>query len=106
MANAPKKKGTAGETELRKILFRNGIDVHRTSAGRVYDLERTGLDGETPVQALATRPDKGQWLVTMSLDDFMWMFNFLSPTIPLHIEVKRYVRFALHSIWNKKFGGG
>lgn len=105
MANPPKKKGTGAETELKSKLNAEGIEVHRTSPGMLYDLERPGDKDVEPIEALATRPDKGRWLVSVDLDDFMYMVNFLAPYIPLHIEVKRYKQFAHHRIYEEKFGG-
>ena len=106
MANPPRKKGTKGEVELKKELGNLGVEVQRTSAGKAFDLVHTGDPGEEPLEILATRPDNGQWLLTMNLEDFAWMVNYLSPGIPLHIEVKRYSRFSMHTIWEKKFGRG
>jgi len=100
MANPPKAKGTGGETELLRALRDRGITVQRTSAGKTFDLQRLG---EAPViQALATRPDYGQWLVTMRLDDFALL---LPNPCGLEIEVKRYKRFSHHGIFESKFGG-
>lgn len=104
VSNPPRKKGTGAETELKSKLVAEGIDVRRTSAGMKYDLVRTGQPNEEPIEILATRPDNGRWLMTIDLDDFMWMVNFLSPETPLQIEVKRYKRFSLHRIFEEKFG--
>ena len=108
MANPPKKKGTGGETELLRLLEARGLAFVRTPPTTPYDL--TNADPNvlelSPLEALATRPDRGEWLVTIRLDDFAELLlrsaeHFAWET---HIEVKRYARFALHTIWNSKFG--
>lgn len=111
MANPSKKKGTGAETELVNIFAEQDIPLKRTWPGMPYDMYR--LDAETnnggAVDLLATRPDRGQWLVTMRLDDFFDLLRqaeFVTVPIPLHIESKRYARFALHTIFEKKFGKG
>lgn len=109
MANPPKKKGTGGETELKDLLHdaRGHASFRvwtRTAPTLPYDLHGTGFPGLTqpPIEALATRPDRGRWLVTIALDDFI---DFLhSSDREVHVEVKRYARFALHTIFEKKFG--
>ena len=51
-------------------------------------------------------------MVTMRLDDFVILLRNTMPeydgSMPweTHIEVKRYARFALHSIFEAKFGKG
>ena len=110
MANPSKAKGTGGETELLRALETYGLDgLRRTSPGQLFDIER---DGHNPVEALATRPDHGQWLVTVKLDDFAEMYAALDQDsqdewrrwVGLRIEVKRYKRFSLHTIFEGKFG--
>lgn len=98
MANPPKKKGTAGETELLRVLSLPGLV--RTPPTTSYDLARPGL--APPIEVLATRPDHGEWLMTMRMEDFLHLLG--DDECELHIEVKRYARFALHTIWNSKFG--
>lgn len=109
MANPSKQKGTGAETELVRLLSEypwpgTGRRWTRTSPGMNYDVHGTGSPGLElpPILALATRPDRGRWLVTVSLDDFAHLL-FDCPR-EVHVEVKRYTRFALHSIWEKKFG--
>lgn len=97
MANPPKKKGTAGESELLRFL---GGRFHRTAPTLPFDLRRTGP--APVVNALATRPDRGQWLITIDLPTFMRLTNENENEV--RIEVKRYKKFSLHTIWNKKFG--
>jgi hypothetical protein len=106
MSNPSKQKGTAGETELLRLLNLPGLV--RTPPATEWDLE---LPGTHQLNILATRPDRGQWLMTMDLDTFMELFEFYidgADTFKrkngLRIEVKRYARFALHAIWEKKFG--
>jgi hypothetical protein len=103
MTNRPKAKGTGGETELVNIAAQLGYVARRTSPGANYDVHLfparfTRLD---PVKALATRPDRGQWLVSIPLDDFLRMLD-----APAEVEVKRYKRFAHHTIFEAKHGGG
>lgn len=96
MANPPKQKGTAGETELLGLL---GPRYHRTAPTLPFDLRRAGA--LPVVNALATRPDRGQWLVTIDLPTFM---RLSENEDEVRVEVKRYKKFSLHGIWNKKFG--
>lgn len=114
MANPSKAKGTGGETELlRALLGRGVLGVRRTSPGKLWDLERPAEDANDYINALATRPDRGQWLVTLSLDDFCALVRYDDtasgergiPLSGLRVEVKRYARFALHRIFESKFGG-
>lgn len=107
MTNPPKKKGTAAETTLRSLLEDiTGREFRRTEPGCKWDLEtaddgsRSQLYESEPIRVLATRPDRGEWLLTMTPDEWMWDPN----TRPIHVEVKRYARFALHTIWERKFG--
>lgn len=117
MANAPKKKGTAGETELLKLLAEYGLKFVRMPASADYDLTNATphrLEPD-PLEVLATRPDRGQWLMTMRLDDFAHLLYETGSSGPVvypwenpwetHIEVKRYSRFALHTIFEHEFGG-
>jgi hypothetical protein len=102
VANPPRKKGTAGETELLGALDISGLT--RTPASSTFDLHRPGPTAP-PVRVLATRPDRGQWLFTVDLETFKMLLAFV-PSKPLEIEVKRYRRFSLHSIFRAKFGYG
>lgn len=103
MANAAKKKGTQAESELRTKLNSYGFHFERTAPGTLWDLEQQGdLPGVTqPVNVLATRPDYGDWLFTT---DLQGLVMGITPADNIRVEVKRYARFALHSIWKKKFG--
>lgn len=117
MTNPPKKKGTGGETELLRLLAAQGITFLRTPASTPYDLEHFGTsfdpnDKPMLIEALATRPDRGQWLVTVDLPTFAILLNGLMHALAamdeepdVHIEVKRYARFSLHTIFEGKFGG-
>lgn len=100
MANPSKQKGTGGETELLRLLDAHGRRVERTAPTLPYDLRVLGSLPSFDV--LATRPDRGSWLMTMRLEDFALLL--LASNREAHIEVKRYARFALHSIFEKKFG--
>jgi hypothetical protein len=107
MANPSKKKGTAGENEVRDLLAAAGIEVHRTAAGTRYDLERIG---PFAVEALATRPDRGQWLFTVDAATFAALVNAFTvvglsegfPVNGLQVEVKRRKKFALHTLWDEE----
>lgn len=111
MVNAPRKKGTGGETELVNLL--NACFKHakfqRTPASATYDIEKSGhydtiLDA--PLNVLAIRPDRGRWLMMMDLPDWVRVMTAYPDLfeIPLHIEVKRFQRSAVHSIYEHKFG--
>lgn len=118
MSNPSKQKGTDGETELKDKLAELGLRFVRTPAGYPFDLTnanpyRLELD---PLEVLATRPDRGHWLMTMSLEHFAELLSG-QPTAETHedepyagagkwethIEVKRYKRFALHSLFEEEF---
>jgi hypothetical protein len=103
MANPPRKKGTKGEGEVLKKLVERGFIAKRTSSGTVYDIAVEGSTGRT-INILATRPDNGQWLVTLKLDDLLHTMYAHDDTI--HIEVKRFKRFSIHGIFESKFGKG
>lgn len=94
---ASKQKGTGGETELLRLLALPGLV--RTPASSTYDLSRPAVGPwfGPPIQALATRPDRGQWLITLRATDFAELVG--ETEAPLEIEVKRYRRFSLHSIF-------
>jgi Holliday junction resolvase len=103
MANPPRKKGTAGETELVRLLDAHGLRVRRTPASSTFDLIREGaLDPYPVVEALATRPDRGRWLVTLRAEEFARLLA--NSIVEVHVEVKRYKRFSLHSLFERKFG--
>jgi len=98
MSNPPKQKGTGGETELLKLLAERGVHVVRNPAGARTDLSRPGL---LPIKALATRPDYGEWLLTVNLDDFC---ELVGGVWPLEIECKRWKRFAHHTLFKEELG--
>jgi hypothetical protein len=105
--NKPKRKGTAGETELLRALDLLGIVTHRTAAGCEWDLERDGEPGDNGMNVLATRPDNGRWLITMTLMDFTALVSVADGEYGegrLKVEVKRYAKFAHHTIFEGKFG--
>lgn len=105
MANPSKQKGTGGETELLRLLELD--EMKRTPPGTLWDLERPGVG---TVDVLATRPDRGRWLVTLDARDFRELYQAAETIryepIGLRIEVKRYRRFSLHTIFESKFGRG
>jgi len=103
MANPSKKKGTAEETAVVRA-WQDAVGaqfVRRTSPGTNYDVLVDGNSVCEPIEALVTRPDRGQRLYTLREADFISLVAG-SPR-PVHIEVKRYARFALHTIFEKKF---
>lgn len=105
MANPSRKKGTAGEVELMAILEQvTGRSFRRTHAGCRWDLETTDhadYGDLPPVFILATRPDRGRWLLSMTPIDWACPINGTGP-VPIRVEVKRYARFALHKIYEGK----
>lgn len=104
MANSPKQKGTGGERELKLELESWGMTVVRTAPTLPWDLTALWPGGSLenrPVEILATRPDRGEWLFTLRPEQLHYGALQLRPW---HIEVKRYQRFAMHSIFLKKFG--
>ncbi len=101
MANPSKAKGTAGETELLRLLEKAGVMGVRNPPNADWDLTTKGR-GDYPIDVLATRPDRGQWLITLRLADFVDLLDLLNPP-KLHIEVKRYKKFAHHTIFTDKF---
>lgn len=111
MSNPSKQKGTGGETELLRLLADRGLTFVRTPASSPHDLTNA-LPGRLelqPLEVLATRPDRGGWLVTLRLDDFATLLrghagDWDGAPWETHVEVKRYARFSLHSIFEGKFG--
>ena len=54
------------------------------------------------MEALATRPDRGRWLITIPIEDYL---TLLGPSeYGADVEVKRYARFAIHAIYEDTFG--
>lgn len=119
MANPPKQKGTGGETELKKLMECYWLGLERMPASAAYDLQSIPTEFtpemsrvQRPTEVLATRPDRGQWLITMTLPEFMELLGDgvdngagVKTRVPaLHVEVKRYKRFSLHTIFEGKFG--
>jgi hypothetical protein len=104
MSNPPKQKGTAGETELVRMLQAEGVPAWRNPPSAIFDVSVPGdYDGMRVIEVLATRPDRGQWLVTLTFKDFMFLYD-RDVRYPLAVEVKRYARFAHHKIYEAKFG--
>jgi len=102
MTNKPRQKGTAGETELLRALqdepqFKG---IVRAPAGSRTDLHRPGGPFAIKLKALATRPDRGQWLITVDLADFLVMTQMTNET--WEIEVKRRKTFAIHTMFEKE----
>lgn len=102
MANPPKQKGTRYETEVVRAAEGYGLTAERRPNGSRYDIGIRGGTGRT-IEGLATRPDKGQTLVTIRLQDFLHLLA--SHGDAAHIECKRYKTFAHHTIFESKFGG-
>ena len=95
-----KIKGTGGERQLRAILedlFHRRF--RKTGAGEPWDLETADGEDDDPIRVVATRPDRGFWLVTMRPVD--WYRNHEEHQI--QVEVKRWARFAHHTIYEETF---
>jgi len=108
MSNPPRQKGTSYETELVNqwnACFGDSNPMVRNPASATFDLTKPGY-GREPLEILATRPDRGQSLVTMRWTDFMSLFGSFTfeRSTPVHVEAKRYKRFSLHSIFEETFG--
>lgn len=110
MANPSRRKGTGEETAIvdRWNTYFGREVARRTSASSTYDV-RVQVDGAVhpPIQVLSTRPDRGRRLYTLTEQDFLELFGSgeFHANTPVHIEAKRYARFSLHTIFEKKFGG-
>ena len=96
-----RQKGTRGETELKRVLEELfGRAFRRTSPGSAWDLETIdNAYDQGPINIVATRPDRGRWLLSMPPDH--WQKDPFSQEI--RVEVKRYARFALHKIYEETF---
>jgi Holliday junction resolvase len=107
VSNPPRQKGTAGETELLRTLRSCGFEGFvRTPSSSNYDLDQPGHG--PVIEVLATRPDRGDWLMTIDLTDFVSLLAWATSGYgegpwAVHIESKRYKRFSLHSIFRSKF---
>jgi hypothetical protein len=102
VSNPSKQKGTHGESELVGYFQAAGFPAIRTSPGMKHDITIVG-DREKPLEVLATRPDRGQWLMTMRLEDFNNLYRL--SLRQAHVECKRYKKFSHHSIFEDKFDG-
>jgi len=102
-------KGTAEETRIvnRWNDYFGRVVARRTAASSAYDVRvQVGDVTREPFEVLATRADRGACLYTLREEDFLRLFHsyaFYFST-PVHIESKRYARFALHTIFFSKFG--
>lgn len=105
MSNPPRQKGTAGETELLRLLNEKGFKFVRRPAGARTDLKHEAQKWATPtstLRALATRADRSQWLFIIDLETFVSAFAPDTDTIEL--EVKRRKRFAHHTLYENELG--
>ena len=103
MANPPKQKGTGYETEIERAGILAGFTARRVEPGLPWDVEldaKPSMAGHR-INALATRPDYGRTLVTITLPDFLDVLGYRG--YGARIECKRYRRFALHTIFEGKF---
>ena len=103
---ASKDKGTGGERELQRLL--ESMMPHRiwrrTAPTSSWDIETAdSFPGQTGhiIRVLATRPDRGEWLLSTPLAAFALGDVNVDP---IWVEVKRHKAFAHHSIFNEKFG--
>ena len=101
MSNPPKQKGTSGEREVVDRGKGFNLDIYRTPPGAPYDAIVRGSTGRR-IKALATRPDYGQWLVSIPIEDFYHLLAEHGDGAL--IEVKRYKKFAHHTLYEGKFG--
>jgi hypothetical protein len=102
MANPPKQKGTAYETEVMREAQARGFVARRTAPTLPHDVEVDGIAG-SPVRALFTRPDRGESLVTIAADDFWTLLGWSHA--PAQIECKRRKGGLWHhTIFHSKFG--
>ena len=97
----PKDKGTRFETWTERYLQERGLDAKREDAGAKWDITVRGSTGRT-IEALATRPDYGFPLVSITLADFAHLLQEHGDSA--HIECKRLAKVAIHSIYIDKFG--
>jgi hypothetical protein len=104
-----KAKGTAGEREVRQAFAEWLGDgwLRRTAPSCAWDLEHVDPDPTIGrFDVLATRPDRGRWLATVSLRTLAYLLAVLEEhgeRFELRVEVKRYRRFALHTIYEETF---
>src|SRR5512132_1468888 len=99
MSNRAKKKGTGFEREVMEALEGVGFKPYRTSPGSPWDIV---VPGQEPFEVLATRPDRGEALVTLPLKDFIELlreYNRHGDDYGARIECKRFARFAHHTIY-------
>ena len=107
MSNPPRQKGTGGETELLRLLETALPERkwRKCENGHPWDIETVDEPANPTgyiIRILATRPDRGQWLLSMPLWAYAGGDRFVDP---IQVEVKRHARFAHHSIFDAKFGG-
>lgn len=106
MANPPKQKGTRFETEVVRAWEERfpGARVERMKAGNYYDVLVLQSIGLRYMNALVTRPDRGQRLYTLNENDLMDLVEHAR--LPeLHIEAKRRGGSLWHhKIYEEKFG--
>jgi Holliday junction resolvase len=99
MANPTKQKGTGGEREFKRLLESYGLDVDRMPASAKFDLRVNGSTGRR-ILCLATRPDRGKWLVTLTGDDFAHLLAEHGDRA--FVEVKRWAAFPHHTLWQNE----
>lgn len=110
MSNPSKQKGTGEETRIVRAWnqYFGRCVARRNPASATFDITvEAGAPIHPPLQVLATRADRGECLYTLRELDFMHLFGSyeFNESTPIHIESKRYARFSLHAIFQKKFGG-
>lgn len=82
----------------------------RNPASAVWDITAPNAEsmslGADPLRILATRPDRGRWLGTVDLITLMeWLCRLEGLRPELHVEVKRYRKFAHHTLYEETFNG-
>jgi hypothetical protein len=109
MVNRPKQKGTDGERFLVRFFEKLGFKVRRTQPGSNHDVEAEyprglGKSWDVPIQALATRPDRGEWLVTLRLEDFGVLMVLAQADCDMESK-RRGGTMWHHTVFKQKFGG-
>lgn len=98
--NRPRAKGTGGEREVKRFLEDGyGLIVDRMPPSSPFDLRVHGSTGRT-IKVLATRPDRGLWLATITLGDLGHLLEVHGDRA--EVEVKRRRAFPQHTLWSKE----
>lgn len=106
----PKDKGTAFERKIERRFVSAGFPVsERKTAGARYDMlvgrRPPALFGpQEPINALITEPGRGRPLVSVSLEDFLYLLAVAQ--VEARVECKkRGGPLWHHTTYLEKFGG-